>query len=131
MNKKKQNNNWRKSYSPKIDNKKDKWKFFLIGYIITYIISLCVTGIPKLTYLIPIKLDALIIAILTGALSEIRVKVPNESKIERERRIRWKGVVYGVLVIISVAILALALQVLVKYNVITDIRPFQGMFEAL
>jgi hypothetical protein len=43
-----------------------RWKFYLISYLLGYAISLLITGIPSIIYLIPIKITALSLAIIIG-----------------------------------------------------------------
>ncbi|AWI07209.1 hypothetical protein [Clostridium drakei] len=123
MSKKKKITNWSQNYIKKPNKRNINWRIILIGYIIGYIISLCITGIPKLTYLIPIKVDAMCISILITSLSKVPKK-PNKTDIE----IRWNGVVYGIISLVLLVVVVILLQILLKYNIITDIRPFLGMF---
>ncbi|NMM64503.1 hypothetical protein HBE96_17965 [Clostridium sp. P21] len=123
MSKKKKITNWSQNYIKKPNKRKINWKIILVGYIIGYIISLCITGIPKLTYLIPIKVDAMCISILITSLSKVPKK-PNKTDIE----IRWNGVVYGIISLVLLVVVVILLQILLKYNIIIDIRPFLGMF---
>lgn len=45
---------------------KERWKFYLLGYIIGYIASIRITGVPSIVYLIPIKLIAIFTAMMIG-----------------------------------------------------------------
>ncbi|MDF2612115.1 MAG: hypothetical protein K0R92_3589 [Lachnospiraceae bacterium] len=45
---------------------KERWKFYLVVYLLGYIISLIATGVPNIVYIIPVKLSALGLAILGG-----------------------------------------------------------------
>lgn len=45
---------------------KERWKFYLICYIIGYIVSIRITGVPSITYLIPIKIFAIFIGVGLG-----------------------------------------------------------------
>lgn len=44
----------------------ERWKFYLVSYILGYVISLFTTGIPSIFYLIPIKMTAIVIMIFIG-----------------------------------------------------------------
>lgn len=45
---------------------KERWKFYLIGYIIGYIVPLIMEGIPNLRYLFPIRIMGIAGALLIG-----------------------------------------------------------------
>ena len=45
---------------------KERWKFYLAGYIFGYIYSIVYIGVPNIYYLIPLKLSCIIYAIGIG-----------------------------------------------------------------
>lgn len=47
---------------------KERWRYYLAGYIFMYIVSLALTGVPDISYLVPIKLYPLGVGILFGTL---------------------------------------------------------------
>ncbi|WPC43866.1 hypothetical protein [Clostridium sp. JS66] len=130
MNKEKKTTKWGEKYikkPPKIRRKiKRKWLAYLIMYIIGYVISLCITGIPSLTYLIPLKLDALFVSVFMG---ESITAPPVDLKNTLDAR--WRGVVFAVILFLLEGVFFLLLTMLLKFNIITDIKPFEGIFALL
>jgi hypothetical protein len=137
MNKKKKPIKRGQNYIKEPPKTKDRlhWKVIFIGYIITYVISICVTGVPNLTYLIPIKADAIVGAGFLGLLSEktsIKRWYEKKSKIDYNfSEARWRAGLYSAVVMISILIMGVIVNLLLYFGIITDITPFEGMFQKL
>ncbi|AKA71556.1 hypothetical protein [Clostridium scatologenes] len=111
----------------RLNKKKYKYKliYYVIGYVIGYIISLCVSGVPSLIYLIPIKIDALVIGAIIGTLwNTHHYSITGNDA-------RSYALLPAVILIIFIAITASISTVLFNCGIITNHDPFAGMFETL
>ncbi|NMM64206.1 hypothetical protein HBE96_16390 [Clostridium sp. P21] len=119
-------NNNEKETSLKQENtlNKNKYEYKLIYYVICYaigyVISLCVTGVPNLMYLIPIKLDALAISVITGTLwNTIHYKITGYDA-------RRYGFLPAMVVLLLLFIILILIKVLLLFELIVDPNPFLG-----
>ncbi|NMM62852.1 hypothetical protein HBE96_09090 [Clostridium sp. P21] len=104
---------------------KNKYEYKLIYYVICYgigyVISLCVTGVPNLMYLIPIKLDAIFISVMIGTFCNIyHYNIPGD----RGRHYMFRPLMIGILLIFIILIIT---KVLLLFGVIVTPDPFGGM----
>lgn len=98
---------------------KQRWKYLLSFYLLGYIISLFVTGIPNFYYIIPIKLSALIFSVFAGnAIYHSSKKMPIYYA-------PFKGMKYCLVIIVLVLLFNLLKIALIQFNI--DITPFIGV----
>jgi hypothetical protein len=118
---------------PPINKERLHWKVFFIGYLICCVISVCVTGVPKWTYLIPIKVDAVLGAIFFGTFSETSLMPGKNGKKSNYdfSEARWRSGLYVIIATGLLLIMGIIINSLLYVGVITDIAPFMGMFEKL
>jgi len=98
---------------------KERWKYLLACYLIGYIISLFVTGIPNFTYIIPIKLSAIVFMILIGN------AIYHASKGMPVYHYPIKCMKYFLVIIVAVLVFNLIRVVLLQCNI--DITPLMGI----
>jgi hypothetical protein len=122
----KNKNNNEKETSLKKENELNKKKYeykliyYVICYVICYGISLYVTGIPNLMYLIPIKGDALVISVCVGTLwNAYHYKITGYDA-------RGYGFFPAVVLILLLFIILILIKVLLSFGVIVDPNPFFG-----
>lgn len=100
---------------------KERWKFYLAGYIFGYILSLIYYGAPNFLYLIPIKLTSIIFGLLIGtALYYIKQKVTVFNS-------AYRSLKYMLIALIIIFVFWMLQKILIVYGV--DITPFIGYRE--
>ncbi|WPC43871.1 hypothetical protein [Clostridium sp. JS66] len=138
MNRGKKSTKQKREYIKESPKTKDRlhWKVFFIGYLICCVLSICVTGVPKWTYLIPIKFDAILGAGVFGTFAEvpaIRLKYEKELLPDGygESEGRWRSALYGLTVVGLMLIMGIIINLLSFFGIIKDIMPFMGIFPKL
>ncbi|NMM64505.1 hypothetical protein HBE96_17975 [Clostridium sp. P21] len=118
--------NKKKETSLNKENKKKyeyKLTYYVICYVIGYIISLWITGIPSLIYLIPIKVDALAISTIVGTLCNLyHYNISGNSA----RHYMFKPALIS---IVTTLIISIITKVVIELGVITDPNPFFGFIK--
>lgn len=109
-------------------NKENKNKYeykliyYIIGYAIGYLISLCVTGVPSLIYLIPIKVDAIGISLCIGSLwNAYHYKIGGDDA-------RSYGFLPAVIAVLIILITLILIKLLIVFKIVATPDPFAGFF---
>lgn len=97
---------------------KERWKFYLIGYIFGYIVSLLNTGVPNIMYLVPIKLTSVVCAIGIGPATYYGLKGMTVPELVA------KGIKHAAIAGIVIIVFVMIESFLLKFGI--DITPFKG-----
>ncbi|MBB6214124.1 hypothetical protein HNQ80_000193 [Anaerosolibacter carboniphilus] len=101
---------------------KERWKYYLIGYIVGYIFPLIYSGVPDIRYLFPIKIMSFVFALWIGtSLYYASLKLPVFVTASRS----MKYIIAGVILII----IAYLLKEVIYETSGFDITPFIGIPE--
>ena len=98
---------------------KERWKFYLAGYIFGYFFSIVYIGSPNLYYLIPLKLSCILLAIILG--TSIYYGSNKKMVFDVTIRLFKYAILTGALIIIFVFLQTF----LFRFGI--DITPFRGI----
>ena len=97
---------------------RDRWNFYLIGYVFGYAFPLIYEGIPNNLYLIPVKLSGLVFALGLGTpLYYSSQKIPVFES-------AYRLIKYGLLILAITVLFYILQQVFLVFKI--DITPFLG-----
>lgn len=99
---------------------KERWKFYLFGYLIAYFIPIIQYGVPSWQYLLPIRIIGIAGALIIG--SALYYGSKKVSIIEG-----FKRSLKYTLWVIGLILLAYVLKELILYIADFDITPYIGM----